>query len=541
MLTNLSKKQKYILLIGAFLAMALLIFMEYKDNMKSITDNSVNQNKVDAEILYETNSRTNFYTYKKNVYYCTKDGMQMLNSKGKTLWSDTFTMVTPYINYDGEIVGVCEEGGKSLYVYNSNGILYRKDMEYPITSFSVNLNGYASVITKGESEYKIMVITSSGEVISESIIALVDGIPVATDVSNDNKVYAVSLININDIKMQTRVVFYYVGKKSVTEEETVDMFASFKRDDQIAPIIKFMDNNNFIVVTDKEIIGVEINNQNGERYKEKWAKELKNKVTAIDFPENKFIAVAYGESFINADEPEEKGTVKWYNTSGEEINVHKSEKAVISLTSDYGATIINSGRNFKAISYKGGEIWNYNAIQDVDSMMFVENTNNVLFITPKKAEIFDVKKKITEIEEDESEDTSTESSSEKTSESSTETVTQTQSETTTKIQKEETTEITTKAKKEETTETTTKAKKEEKTETTTKIQKEEITQTTETTTKLEPVTEQTTQEISTVKETETTTKSEPVTEQTTKQPPQTSETTTKAPEIPVEEGPVMPE
>lgn len=537
MFSVIKSRTTKILVILTVIGIITLIALEYKD--KAVTGTAVNilQNAEEAKISYEVNSQADFYTYSKYIYYCTKDGMQILNLKGEQIQNDTFTMTSPYMSYDGRIVGVSEKLGNTVNVYDEKGKLYSVNTKLPITSFSVNKGGFVSIIIKDEEKnvHYIEVYNISGNKISTTMVPIEDGIPIASDVSDDNRILGVSVIDISDIQMKSRVMFYYIyAEQSSTVESSGDLFASFIKENQIVAILKFMNNNNVVAVSDMEICFVEVGNSVGNsvenKHSEKGSIQLKNKLDSIDFLENKYIVVAYGDSFINAKQPEEKGVVKWYNLSGSQINEFKTNKTVTGLYSGYGASIIGMNRNFKAVSNKGGLIWEYNAIQDVKKILFLDNTDNVLLVTNHEAIIINIKKKIIGDKDIETiSETSTEVSS---TETTTIKASETQTVNTTEITSER---VTSKNKKEDKKETTTKALKKEN-ETKKPTTEKTIEKTTEKSTEKSTV-EEITEKEATEKQsnnTEVTTKKKEEAEQTTKEPQ-------KQPESEPDLGPVMPE
>lgn len=504
------KHRTKILILCIIISVSVIALNEYRNRIKYGSDNDNQTNKYEKTIAeYELNSKADFYTYNKNIYYCTKDGMQMLNSDGDIVWSDTYTMVSPYMTAEEDIIGVSDENGRILNIYNSKGKLYSINTENIIISFSINKNGFCSVISQNEKSYFIDVYNNNNEIAFKGEFPFEDGMPIASDISNDNKILAVSFLKINDLNMTDVISFYYISRQDgKTTESSDSMFSSFKEEDQIIPILKFMDSNNVIAVSDKAIICAGIkdisNNAESTKCEKKWSIELKNKLDCIDFPNGKYITVAYGEPFINKENSEKKGMVKWYNLEGGKSNEFIMDKTVTGLYSNNNATIIASDRNFKAVANKGGLIWEHNSIQDTKKILFLDGTNKVLFVTPKKAEIIDKSKKSNISNSDETEENSSDLTSETT------TMEQETASMETTVQ-EETIETTTAKKSDENNK---KEQNKDNKETTTKKQ---IDTTTETTTKEpEKPAETTTEEI--------TKKNEESKEQTTEQ---VQETTSK--------------
>ena len=348
------------------------------------------EENISVEINYEVSSKADFYTYDKNIYYCTKDGMQLLNSKGETKWTDTYTMISPYMNCDGAVVAAADENGRSIRIYNQDGKLYGVDTEQPIISFAVNANGYGAVMVQGESEYQLNIYNNLGEVISTGKYPANEGMPISVDISDDNRIFAVSFVDITDIKMKSNVLFYYTQKEEANTADSGDgMFASFMRDDQIIAVVRFMENNNLIAVSDSEIVCVKVGD-NSRLYEEKWAIELKNKLNAIDFVGNKYMAVAYGEEYINADTPEKENTVKWYSLTGSKVNEYTAPKKVTALHTCNDTTVVAMDRSFAGVSTKGNAVWEYNATQDVNKIISYDGGNKVIFAAPNKMNVMTI-------------------------------------------------------------------------------------------------------------------------------------------------------
>lgn len=556
MLSVLKSRKTKILIILTIIGIITLIILEYKD--KEIPKIPVSGLKTAEEIKinYEANSQADFYTYSKYIYYCTKDGMQILNSKGESIQNDTFTMTSPYMSYDGNIVAISEKLGNSVYVYDEKGKLYSFNTKLPITSISVNSGGFVSVITKDDNVHYIEVYNTSGAKVSTTVIPVEDGIPISSDISDDNRILAISVVDINDIQIQSKIMFYYTySEQSSAIESNAELFSSFIKENQIVAILKFMNNNNLVAISDMEISFSEVGDSVQNKYSEKGSIKLNNKLDCIDFVENKYVVVAYGDPFINAQSPEEKGMVKWYNLLGSQVNEFKTNKSVTGLYSGYNSTIIGMNRSFKAVNSKGGLIWEYHAIQDVKKILFLNGTDKVLLVTNNEAIIINIKNKIIGEEHIEpSSETSTEVTTTAPTEKSTESQTEVISTVTTEKEIQKSTSKVTNNK-----ETTTKAenkneeitkkqnseiKKEEKnTETTTKKVTEKIEETT-TEKPTEKVVEQPT-EKPTEKIVETTTEKpteKPQGNNEPQQPPiqeKPTEQNTQAP--PPEPDPVMPE
>ena len=95
---------------------------------------------------YSMSSQAQFYSYNNSIFFTSKDGMSLLDKKGNTVWTDTFSMTTPVMLSDGEYTAVADKGAKTMNVYNLKGKAYTVNTEGVITTFAINPLGYSVVM-----------------------------------------------------------------------------------------------------------------------------------------------------------------------------------------------------------------------------------------------------------------------------------------------------------------------------------------------------------------------------------------------------------
>lgn len=381
-----NKKYGIIFLITAIVVFAIIAAFVNKTGI-----NTRKTSKLSVE--YDAGAKADFYTYNKNIYYLTKDGLQLMNENGESTFSDTFTMSAPSMIADSGVVAVTEKDGRAFKVYNESGRVSDITVNNPIAFGNVNSQGDCLVVSKGDN-YEMGVYNSKGEKVFEGSFASDDGIPLCSDISDDGKILAVAFLDTSDIKAKSRVGFYSIsqGDSKATQDSDSDfMFASFIEEDAIVGRVSFMQNNTLCSLSTKSLKMVSLDpSGQGDRYKEILSYEIKNTVTAADFNNKKCVSLAFGDASLNSENPEEVNSVKWFNSKGDVLGDYKAEKAVDGLNSGFDTTIISMGRQFAAVNFKGNVIWEYTAIQDVNKLLFVDNNEDVLLVGNKEAYSIDV-------------------------------------------------------------------------------------------------------------------------------------------------------
>ncbi len=392
--------------VGAIAFLLIIAFLFNSNNVIKIGEKQVMFSKE-----YNMSSKADFYVIGENIFYVSKDGMLFLDKKGETIWSDTFTMSAPYMLNDGDYAAVADSNSKIVNVYDKTGRLYQISAAGPITTFAINPLGCCAVVCKVNDDYRVDVYSNTGETMFECARASKDGIPLGIDVSDDGSVVSLSLVNYNDIKIKSSVLFYYTVKSEAQSTESSDgLISAIEIPEAIAAVVKFVPGNQCIVASDLSVMNI---NCSGSSFEKKWEKKFDNYVTAFDIVNGKEIAVAYGEAIDLTSESAvaNENTVHWYNLSGKETGSAKAEDRISDIFSSEKGTIIAVDKDYTAYTSRGRELWKYSAIQNVKSMQFYNSQDKVIIVTPTKMQLIDVKKGVT-MQEEETEEESESSVSE---------------------------------------------------------------------------------------------------------------------------------
>ena len=147
---------------------------------------------------YSMSSQAQFYSCNNSIFFSSKDGMSLLDKKGNTVWTDTFSLTTPVMLSDGEYTAVADKGAKTMNVYNLKGKAYTVNTEGVITTFAINPLGYSVVMcqSSGENDYTAFCYSPDGKVAFKGSYVAKDGLPASIDISDDGRIIGISFINI---------------------------------------------------------------------------------------------------------------------------------------------------------------------------------------------------------------------------------------------------------------------------------------------------------------------------------------------------------
>ena len=373
-------------IISLFILVSALIVYAFLSNTGKTTEGFLSsglRQLVLADVLVKEQENGTFvHASGRGFFHITKDGISYMSSTGQVRWSDVLNVTAPMYVAEADIVAISEHRSRVISVYSSSGERYEKVLDDPILSFSVNKNGYLSVITQSSERYIIHVFDGDGKWSSSADFPERNVFPVATAISNDNRYIAISLLNINGVKMSSEVILVHFGHTEALDFKDGIFASTGTKEDMLISLVRFMEGNHLVWVSDQQI-GCGIIEENGAaRYTHKWDLELTNKLEHIQFNDGKSISFAVGTPLINK-ESAEVGTVYQYGLSKDLLSTSKTGEKVTYLFAAMDSTIIGNDRSFHAINKSGSVLWSYTATKDVRQIVFIENSNKALLVSNK--------------------------------------------------------------------------------------------------------------------------------------------------------------
>lgn len=333
----------------------------------------------------DSGNQTAVAVFGTNFALCTKDGVKYYEGMGDQKWNDTFNMSSPSAVAEGGYIAVGDMSGKNVRVYDNSGMLYSVQTDGSLVQFALNKNGYLSLITKGTDSYRIFIYNAKGNLLKERVEESSGVYPLSSDVSDDNKNFAVSYLDTADITPTARVLSFFINS-SDSEEYTDSMFAAVEKADEIIPIITYWENGTLAVLSDKCIYGISA--KDGQ---EEWRYELENTIDYASFGAGDYIVVALGDSVANRD-GRERGTVCWIDSSGKETASFESGETVTYLNAGEKGVVIANERDYSGLTHNGNLSWRYKATADTGDMVPMEKLSRVMVVTQESIDILDMTK-----------------------------------------------------------------------------------------------------------------------------------------------------
>lgn len=343
-------------------------------------DTAVQEDTPKESVAVDAGSKAAVAAFGKEFLLCTKDGVKYYTAVGAQKWSDTFSMTSPTLVQEGDFVAVGDMGGKTVRVYNKEGMVYDLQAEGSPVQFALNETGYLSLITKNDSSYRICVYNRKGKLLKERVEESKGIYPLSSDVSDDSRVFAISYLDTTDISPMGRVLLFYINAED-GENFTDSMFAAVEKTDEIIPVISYRKNGALAVISDQAVYGV------GSDGGELWNYPLENTVDQAALGNKEYIVLALGGGVANKD-GREKGTVCWLDGNGNEKGSFASGESVTYLHAAEKGIVVGNDRDYTGVTYSGNESWNYTAITDLNDLIPMEKLNRVMAVGKNEISVY---------------------------------------------------------------------------------------------------------------------------------------------------------
>ncbi len=320
-----------------------------------------------------------FVAFGKAFVVATKDGVKFFSEVNSQKWTDSYAMVSPKMIQEGTFFAVGDLGGNTVKVYNQSGSMFTVQNTGNVLQFALNANGYLSVISKDDTKYRISIYNSSGTLLKERIEESQGVYPLSSDISDDNKTFAVSYIDASDLVPIARVLFFYIQVED-SQEYTDSIFASaVEKTNEIVSKISFGNGGILRCISDEFLYGI-----SGDGI-EVWSVPLSNTIDFSSFSSKEYSVLVLGKEKTNAV-GKENNSIIWIDQNGKQQGDFVADDEVGYLyVSDSGAVIgLNGSDRFYGLRHSGGLYWQYQGAGDVFDIVPMISLKDVAIITNKE-------------------------------------------------------------------------------------------------------------------------------------------------------------
>lgn len=244
------KKYKWQIIAGSIAAAVLLIvLMVYI--AKRNKNNRVYENfdVIGKATEFSETSEVHYLPSAKGVFRYTRDGAEIIDTKGKTVVMVTYNMNKPSGDTCGNAAAVGEIGGKALVILDPSGEPTHVTTAFPIVKVQVASQGVTAVwMNDGASDYIQLYNADGSNLVSAKTLVATSGFPVDIALSNDGSKLVTAFASFKEEHLQTQLSFYNFGDVGGNYVDGLVAVQNYK--DEMIADVEFIDNDTVVAFGD---------------------------------------------------------------------------------------------------------------------------------------------------------------------------------------------------------------------------------------------------------------------------------------------------
>lgn len=332
--------------------------------MKSISEGSLSSIDIDVD------EDVSVYAYDRYIAVLKDNKLNIYNSSGKSTASLDINISTPVFTANGKYLAVAEKGKQKIYLISGTKTKWSNDIEGTISKFSVNENGYVSVICSGTT-YKsvIIVFDQNGNQLIKSYIPSNSVIDSA--VSSDNKYLSFAEIDTSGTLIKSTVKTIAVNDSNNSSEIT-PIYTYEMDTNLLITNLRYHGSKNLICMCNA---GIYLLSDGNTQMLMNFEEENKNYTFAgIDLINNIYEIEEVSDGIAN-----QSSQIKIINTGTKKVNNY-SINSIAKSTSSAGDNIaINLGTDIYFINTKGWLKKKYSANEEIRNIIVSDRIAAIVF------------------------------------------------------------------------------------------------------------------------------------------------------------------
>ena len=297
------------------------------------------------------------------------------------LWQETSYIRYPIIINNGNLVCVFDKQGYNGIVYNQSGKLYELKVNFPILEVSINKSGYTAVLQKSndQSDTKsvITIFDNTGKKLIDRISYEENGgVPIAVAMSDNNDTFAASYLDVSNNNILSKVIFFKIDGKELKD----NLFSSFEYQNTIVTNLKYIDEENVIVVGDNKLAKINLFTEKNTEI------EIEDKIKEVILDFNDMIVLVCKKELSQLSS--DTTYIEFYNTNLKKKKEQVIYNTVTQVASNKNTVVVGNGSDYYLYGKNGYSKCKNSFSVDVKQFLLFNKSNSLLVATNKGLELY---------------------------------------------------------------------------------------------------------------------------------------------------------
>lgn len=181
------------------------------------------------------------------------DGAKCINNKGEVIWNVTYEMQNPMVNIAGNVVGIADYTGSTIYMMDTVGLLGTINTGMPIQHFRVSPKGLAIAVLDDSKSTPVYIYDTEGEKKAFFNTTMRDsGYPASVCISDNGYLVGIAYAYFDETGYKTNIAFYNFGE--VGQNKTDNLVSGNTYANAVVPHIQFVNNSKAVAFADNRLM-----------------------------------------------------------------------------------------------------------------------------------------------------------------------------------------------------------------------------------------------------------------------------------------------
>lgn len=242
---KLQNVYRVLLIVAACLAIALLVYIQYKRHVYTSYE-------IVASVPTESVEEAENVRLQNCILTYSKDGAHCTTAKGVVNWNQTYEIQDIQLAVNQNVAALASYNGRDIYVQNTEKVLGKITTNMPIRDLTVAANGNVTAVLSDTNVTWINTYNAEGQMLFTGQAHMQEaGYPVDISLSPNGMLLAVSYVYLDAGVLKTNIVFYNFGP--VGENMSDHIVSVYSYSDMLVPEIYFMDDDTAFAVGDNRL------------------------------------------------------------------------------------------------------------------------------------------------------------------------------------------------------------------------------------------------------------------------------------------------
>lgn len=323
---------------------------------------------------------TQYADFEGKILKYSMDGASYTDENDKKVWNETYQIKNPILDICENYAAIADQGGTTVYVFNTEGKQAEIQTSYPIVKVRVANQGVVYVLVENGTVSYIDVYDLEGNSLAHSKQSMESsGYPLDFDVAADGKKLAVSYLYVDSGVMTTNIAFYNFG--SVGQEEIDNLVSGYSYDGIVYPEVHFVDSNHCVAVGDDRITYFQGSQKPDKNAEVTFEEEIKSA----------FCCGEYVLLVFDSSESSNPYRLEVYDMTGQKVLTKEFSMNYNEIKVVDNSILIIGDQEFSVLNWKGKEKFHYTSEKNLLYVAPSDVWNRYILIDSANTEVIALK------------------------------------------------------------------------------------------------------------------------------------------------------